>query len=85
MYGPYLPYSQVLVETFETGEHITKYVEMGPGAPHNADLAELGSGAMLQMMLVDNLIHSDLHPGTDMSRLCSPSVDCFKGRVCTAP
>jgi aarF domain-containing kinase len=51
------------VETFETGEHITKYVEMGPGAPHNADLAELGSGAMLQMMLVDNLIHSDLHPG----------------------
>lgn len=60
------------METFETGEHITKYVEMGPGAPHNADLAELGSGAMLQMMLVDNLIHSDLHPGAaSASRLCS--------------
>ena len=40
---------QVLVETFETGEHITKYVEMGPGAPHNAELAALGSGAMLQV------------------------------------
>jgi len=41
---------QVLVETFETGEHITKYVEMGPGAPHNAELAALGSGAMLQVL-----------------------------------
>ena len=37
------------METFETGEHITKYVEMGPGAAHNADLAALGSGAMLQV------------------------------------
>lgn len=55
--------AQVLVETFETGEHITKYVEMGAGAPHNADLAELGSGAMLQMMLVDSFVHADLHPG----------------------
>lgn len=55
------------METFETGEHITKYVEMGPGAPHNADLAALGSGAMLQMMLVDNFVHADLHPGV---RLC---------------
>ena len=26
-------------------------------------LAQLGSQTMLQMMLVDNLIHSDLHPG----------------------
>jgi aarF domain-containing kinase len=26
-------------------------------------LAKLGSQTMLQMMLVDNLIHSDLHPG----------------------
>lgn len=25
-------------------------------------LSELGSGTMLQMMLIDNLIHSDLHP-----------------------
>jgi hypothetical protein len=65
------------VETFETGEHITKYVEMGPGAPHNADLAELGSGAMLQMMLVDNLIHSDLHPGMGT---CNPGT----GLCCVA-
>ncbi len=31
------------------------------GAPRR--LAQLGSQTMLQMMLVDNLIHSDLHPG----------------------
>lgn len=63
---------EVLVETFETGEHITKYVEMGPGAPHNADLAALGSGAMLQMMLVDNFVHADLHPGNIMVHLDPP-------------
>ena len=38
----------MLVETFEEGEHITRYVEQGPGAPHNEKLAQLGSGAMLQ-------------------------------------
>ena len=40
---------QVLVETFEDGAHVTRYVEMGPGAPHNSALAQLGSGAMLQV------------------------------------
>lgn len=40
--------AQVLVETYEEGQHITRYVDMGPGAPHNEKLAQLGSGAMLQ-------------------------------------
>ncbi len=35
-------------------------------------LSELGSGTMLQMMLVDNLIHSDLHPGNILVRLDPP-------------
>ena len=35
----------------------------GAGAPHNSELARLGARTMLHMMLVDNLIHADLHPG----------------------
>lgn len=36
-------------------------------------LSALGSGTMLQMMLVDNLIHSDLHPGNILVRLDPPN------------
>ena len=54
---------EVLVETFEEGEGIARYVAIGPGGAYNSRLAQLGSQTMLQMMLVDNLIHSDLHPG----------------------
>ena len=42
------------------------------GSPYGARLAELGSGAMLQMMLVDNWVHSDLHPGNVIVRLEAP-------------
>ena len=35
-------------------------------------LAQLGSQTMLQMMLVDNLIHSDLHPGNILVALVRP-------------
>lgn len=45
----------MLVETFEEGDHITRYVDMGPGAPHNAKLAQLGSGAMLQVGFLPEL------------------------------
>ena len=39
------------VESFEEGDHITQYIE-SPGNPYNHRLSELGSGLMLQMMLV---------------------------------
>lgn len=40
---------QVLVETFERGDSISRYVEQGPGALHNDELARLGSYALLQV------------------------------------
>lgn len=61
----------VLVESFESGEHITAYIQ-SDNNPYNHRLSELGSGTMLQMMLVDNLIHSDLHPGNILVRLDPP-------------
>lgn len=59
----------VLVETFEEGEHISAYVARGAGAPYNSDLAQVGARTMLHMMVVDNLVHSDLHPGNILVRL----------------
>ena len=55
----------VLVETFEPGEHISRYVEKRGtrGETHNTELARIGARAMLHMLIVDNLVHSDLHPG----------------------
>ena len=41
----------------------------GPGAPHNSELARLGARTMLHMMIVDNLIHADLHPGNILGEL----------------
>ena len=52
----------MLVETFEDGEHITTYVDRGPGATHNAKLAQLGSGAMLQVSCAP-IQHIDVRPG----------------------
>ncbi|KAK9836261.1 hypothetical protein WJX81_000321 [Elliptochloris bilobata] len=63
---------EVLVETFEEGEGISRYVEAGPKSAFNSRLAQLGSQTMLQMMLVDNLIHSDLHPGNILVALDPP-------------
>jgi len=59
----------VLVETFEEGKHISSYVAKGAGAPYNSDLAKVGARTMLHMMVVDNLVHSDLHPGNILVRL----------------
>ena len=59
----------VLVETFEPGEHISSYVAKGAGSPHNTELAQIGARAMLHMLIVDNLVHSDLHPGNILVNL----------------
>ena len=52
----------VLVETFEPGEHISAYVEGrgSRGDVYNEQLARLGARTMLRMLIVDNLVHSDL-------------------------
>ena len=42
-------------------------------SPHDKKLAVLGHKVMLQMMLKDNFIHSDLHPGNIMVRLEPPA------------
>ncbi|KAL4448975.1 hypothetical protein ABPG77_007692 [Micractinium sp. CCAP 211/92] len=62
--------SEVLVETFEEGELISKYV--GTEWKYNRKLADLGMHCYLKMLLKDNFIHADLHPGNILVRLEEP-------------
>ena len=66
------PSRAVLVETFEPGELVSKYtVEQTLGLqgaasldPENAHfIVSRGEDTYLKMLLVDNLMHADLHPG----------------------
>lgn len=61
----------VLVESFEEGEHISSYI--GKTCPYNKKLADLGMTCYLKMLLKDNFIHADLHPGNILVRLDTPS------------
>ena len=62
----------VLMQTFEEGMHISTFMELDQDVDRRAAVADVGSNCMLDMMLVHNLIHSDLHPGNILVRWCLP-------------
>lgn len=65
-----LVHPAVLVETFEHGENIMHYVDELEGNHRiKSALAHIGSSALLKMLLVDNFIHADMHPGNILVRL----------------
>lgn len=64
-----LVHPAVLVETFEQGESVSRYVERPERDHINTQLAHLGSHTLLKMLLVDNFIHADLHPGNILVRV----------------
>ncbi|KAL4514181.1 hypothetical protein Ndes2437B_g04166 [Nannochloris sp. 'desiccata'] len=69
--APSLVASDVLVESFEEGEHISKY--LNTEYAHNKRLAYLGMSCYLKMLLRDNYIHADLHPGNILVSMESPT------------
>ncbi|KAK4744116.1 hypothetical protein SAY87_010428 [Trapa incisa] len=65
-----LVHPAVLVETFEPGQSVLYYVDELQGYEWiKSDLAHIGIHALLKMLLVDNFIHADMHPGNILVRV----------------
>ncbi|KAI3984604.1 hypothetical protein MKX01_040481 [Papaver californicum] len=65
-----LVHPAVLVETFENGESVAAYVDENVGHERmKSALAHIGTHALLKMLLVDNFIHADMHPGNILVRV----------------
>ncbi|GMH32943.1 hypothetical protein BSKO_00777 [Bryopsis sp. KO-2023] len=56
----------VIVESFEAGRSVTHYIK-NP-SPLNTRIVALGVDAYLKMLLSDNVVHTDLHPGNILVR-----------------
>jgi aarF domain-containing kinase len=71
---PYSQYStrQVLVEEFATGIPLEHFLQNGGGV-FQKEIADEGLDAFLHMLLIDNFIHADLHPGNIMVRFYKPA------------
>lgn len=66
---PYIEFTtrNVLVEEFAQGIPLADFMENGGGV-FQQDIASEGLDAFLRMLLLDNFVHADLHPGNIMVR-----------------
>ncbi|KAL5315522.1 hypothetical protein ACEPPN_016390 [Leptodophora sp. 'Broadleaf-Isolate-01'] len=66
---PYTAFTtrQVLVEEFAQGIPLSDFMENGGGV-FQQEIADEGLDAFLRMLLLDNFVHADLHPGNIMVR-----------------
>ncbi|GAB4826836.1 hypothetical protein Ancab_033715 [Ancistrocladus abbreviatus] len=65
-----LVHPAVLVETYEQGESVAHFIDELEGHDRmKAALAHIGTHALLKMLLVDNFIHADMHPGNILVRV----------------
>lgn len=71
---PYMEYTtrEVLVEEFAQGIPLAKFLDIGGGV-YQHEIANEGLDAFLHMLLIDNFVHADLHPGNIMVRFYQPS------------
>ena len=70
---PYASHStrQVLIEEFAQGIPLAAFLEDGGGV-FQQEIADEGLDAFLHMLLIDNFVHADLHPGNIMVRFYLP-------------
>jgi aarF domain-containing kinase len=71
---PYTEFTtrEVLVEEFAQGIPLSVFLEKGGGV-YQEEIADEGLDAFLRMLLLDNFVHADLHPGNIMVRFYKPS------------
>ncbi|KAF2803765.1 ABC1 family protein-like protein [Mytilinidion resinicola] len=86
---PYTDYTtrEVLIEEFAQGIPLEDFLQNGGGV-FQKDLADEGLDAFLHMLLIDNFIHADLHPGNIMVRFYKPEkldVPTFSRKQKTLP
>lgn len=69
---PELTTRNVLVEEFANGIPLSAFLDYGGGV-FSTDIADEGLDAFLRMLLLDNFVHADLHPGNIMVRFYQPA------------
>ncbi|KAI8320954.1 ABC1-domain-containing protein [Martensiomyces pterosporus] len=65
---------QVLVESYEDGVPLRAFLDVTGHTVYDRDLGSKGLGAFLHMLIYDNFVHADLHPGNILVRLNPPFV-----------
>ncbi|EJT99927.1 ABC1-domain-containing protein [Dacryopinax primogenitus] len=66
----------ILVEEYENALPLPAFLKHG-GGPFDEQLANMGLDAFLNMLLLDNFVHTDLHPGNIMVKFYKPSTGFF--------
>jgi aarF domain-containing kinase len=71
---PYIDFTKrnLLVEEFAQGIPLAAFLESGGGV-FQKDIANEGLDAFLHMLLIDNFVHADLHPGNIMVNFYKPA------------